>query len=153
GERIHLGNERIDWRVLRAPFTGRECLYLRADMVRERVGRDIVGLDKRSVKKIAQCDVVAWLKTNVVFDSTDKRFLRDRDHLIQIARSSFCPIEHHARSRDLCQATNLQFVPGFLLFQNVARLRIGNEIRLRGTSRAEKRRAGKKSGKNDKKSA
>ena len=36
-------------------------------MVRERVGRDIIGLNERSVEKISQSDVIARLKTNVIF--------------------------------------------------------------------------------------
>ena len=132
GQRIHLRDERINWRVFR--LAGRDRLYLRADVVRERIGRNIIGLDKRSVEKISQGDAIAWLKTNVVFKSAYKRLLRDRDCLVEIARSSFRPIEHHTRSRDFRQATNLQFFPRFLLFQNVARLRIGNKIRLCASS-------------------
>jgi hypothetical protein len=42
-------------------------------VVRERVGRDIIGLNECSVEKISQGDVIARLKTNVVFKGADKR--------------------------------------------------------------------------------
>ena len=121
-------------------------------MVRQRVRRDVVGLHKRGIQQITQRDAVARLKANIIFGDSNKHFCRDRDWLIEIARFLLRPIEHYARGRDFCQATDLQLFPTLLLFQNVARLRVGNEICLRGSSRAEKAHTGEKGGKNDEKS-
>ena len=47
-------------------------------MIRQRVGRDVVRLDERRVKQIAQCDRVARLKADVIFAGADERFGRNR---------------------------------------------------------------------------
>ena len=49
------------------------------------------------------------------------------------------------RRRDLGETAHLQFFPGLLFFQNVARLCIGNNVRLRRSRRANNGRARKKS--------
>ena len=53
-------------------------------MVRERVGRDIIRLHKRGVEEIAQRNCVTWLKTDVIFRYSNKRLLRNSDHLVQV---------------------------------------------------------------------
>src|SRR5436190_15985062 len=120
-------------------------------MVRERIGRNVIGLNKRSVEKISQRDAIARLKANIVFESADKRLLRDRNRLVEVARSAFRPIEHYTCRGNFHQAAYLQFFSRFLFFQNVARLCVGDEIRLCASSGPQKRHAGEKSGKNGKK--
>ena len=63
---------------------------------------------------------------------------------IEIAGFLLRPIQHHARRSNLGQATDLQFLPRLLFFQNVAGLRVGNKVRLRRCRRANNGRARKK---------
>src|SRR5215469_13103298 len=100
-------------------------------MLRQRICCNVVRLDKRRVKKIAQRNCVARLKTNVVFQSPCKRLLRNCNYLIEVARFSFRPIEYDARGRDFRETANLEFLSRLLLCQNVAGLCIGNNIGLR----------------------
>ena len=54
-------------------------------MVRQRVGRDVVRLHKRSIEKITQRDAVTGLKADIVFGGPDKRLLRNGNGLIEVA--------------------------------------------------------------------
>ena len=69
-------------------------------MVRQRVRRNVVGLDERGIQQITQCDAVSGLKADVVFLGPGKRLLRDHNCLVEIAGFPFRPIEHHTRSRN-----------------------------------------------------
>ena len=121
-------------------------------VVRERVGSDIVRLHKGSVEKIAQRDAVTRLKANVVFSCALKSLRRNGHRSIEIAGFPFRPIQHHACRSNLCQATDLQFLPGFLFFQNVAGLRVGDKVCLRRCCRTNNRCGCKKCEGNDQKS-
>ena len=94
-------------------------------------GSNVVGLDERGIKQVAQRDLVAWLKSYVVLPGADECLRWNGDDLIEIAAFLFRPIEHDRGRSDLCQAANLAFIFGFLILQNVARLRIDNDEGLR----------------------
>src|SRR6266496_234335 len=90
------------------------------------------GLTKR-VRSILSCLASAFiwatnalavvrLKADVVFHDAGKGLLRDRNHLIEVARFLFRPIQDHTCGGDFGQAANLRFLSGFLRFQNVAGL-------------------------------
>ena len=99
-----------------------------ADFVRESISSDIVRLDERCIKQIAQRNAIARLKPDQVFAGADKCLLRNRHHLIQIAAAFFRPIEHDHRGRDFGQAADLAFVSRLNLVENEAALSIDDDI-------------------------
>ena len=152
GQGVHLGNERVDRRQFRGDVTGQERSQPSADVVCQRVRRDVVRSDKCRIEKIAQRDAVSRLKADVIFQDSDERRLRNCHCLIEIASFFFCPIEYNARGRNFCQAADLQLFSGLLLFQHVAGLCIDDNVRLSSGSRTEKSCADKKCEKDEEKS-
>ena len=90
-------------------------------MVRQGISRDVVRLNERSIQKITQRDAVARLKADVVFHDADKGLLRNRNHLIEIARFLFRPIQDHTCGRDFGQAADLKSFSGLLLLPKCSR--------------------------------
>ena len=101
-------------------------------MIRQSIGRDVVGLDERGIKQIAKGNCVAGLKSDVVLARAGKGLGRNRDDLVEIARFVFRPIEHHYRRGDLGQTAHLAFLPRVLFLENVASLRIDEDEGLCG---------------------
>src|SRR5216684_6416689 len=98
---------------------------------------DVIGLHERGVKQVAQRDLVARLKSDVVFPGADKCLRRNADHLTETASFFFRPIQYDCGRGDLGQTADLPFVFRFLLLQHVTGLRIDNDVSLRGSSRAD----------------
>ena len=101
GQRVHLGDEHIhrrDFRFARRRHARREC---RSNVIRQRVGGDIVRLDERGIEKVAQRDHIPRLKSDVVLECPDKRLWRNDHGLIEIAPFMLGPIQHDHGSRDL----------------------------------------------------
>ena len=60
-----------------SPLGGTSLCERAADVIRQRIGSDVVGLHERRVKQVAQRDRVARLKADVVFARADEGGLRD----------------------------------------------------------------------------
>ena len=110
-----------------SPLGGDERLQGVADVIRQGVGGDVVGLHERRVKQVAQRDRIARLKTNVVLARSGKGGFGNDCDLREIAALFRRPIEHHHRRRDLRQAADLAFLVGLELLQNVAGLGVDRD--------------------------
>jgi hypothetical protein len=121
-------------------------------VVRERVGRDVVGLDKGGIKQIAERDRITRLETDEVLASADKRFGRDGRQLIQITRMFFGPVEHDHGGRNFRQTADLAFLAWLLLIQNNAGVGIDDCVGPSGVSDAG-RQAKRQRKKSDEKAA
>ena len=77
-ERVHLKDKIVDRRAARRLSAWRnKRLQGVADVIRESVGGNVVGLHKRRIEQIAQRDGIARLKTNVVLARSGKGALRE----------------------------------------------------------------------------
>ena len=79
-------------------------------MSRQSKSSDVVGLHERGVKQIAQCSLVARLKTDIVLAGAHECLRRNADYLIEIASFFLGPIQHNRGGSDLGQAADLPFV-------------------------------------------
>ena len=109
--------------------------------------RDVVRLHERCVKQIAQRNVVARLKTDVVFRNSGKGGRRNADDLIKISAVMFRPIQHHHGGGNFGQTADLAFLLRFVLFKDMSGSRIDDDVTLRrtggtGTGAREKRERG-----------
>jgi hypothetical protein len=122
-------------------------------MSRQGVGRDVIGLNQRGVKKITQRDAIAGLKANEIFARADERFGRNGRELIQITCTLFRPIDYDHGGRDFGQAADLTFVPGIDLIQDKTSLRIDDDIGARSLERAASGQTEREREKSDEKAA
>ncbi len=148
-ERVHLTDEKID----RRSVAGHNGLKRGSHVSRERVSSDVIGLDQRGVKEIAQGDSIAGLKTNEILTGADECFGRNRGHLVQVAGSFLGPIEHDHGCGYFGEASDLAFIFHPLLLEDKTSLRIDNGVGLRGLERLPRRKAEREREKSDEKAA
>ena len=123
------------------------------DVMGQSISSDVVGLNQRSVKKIAEGDAVAGLETNEIFARAGKRFGRNGSKLVQVAAPLFRPIKHNHGGGDFGQAADLAFVFLVLCLQNVTGLRIDDDVGAGSVERAACRKTERQRKKNEEKIA
>src|SRR5690242_2706320 len=99
-------------------------------MVCQRIGGNVVRLDERGVKQIAQIDPVARLETDIVFGYAHKCFGWDRRDLVQITAALLGPIEHNHGRSDFRKTANLSLLGRLLRIEDSAGCSIDNDISL-----------------------
>ena len=100
-------------------------------MIGQCVCSDVVRLDERGIKQIAQRDRVARLESNIIRVGSNKSRFRNHGDLRKIAGAGRGPIEYDHRGRDLGQAADLTLFVRLRFIENVTRGRIDCDIRLR----------------------